>query len=105
MSTTKSAAGSPDAWLSCWTTACEIAWTAPLVVGNRVVRMMWGGWPPSARQQREVRRMGEEKAAAFWEASLAAGRAWPMMTAATVDAALRPVHRRVVANNRRLNRR
>jgi hypothetical protein len=92
-------------WLACWIKACEIAWTAPLVIGNRTLRMMAGGWPPNAREQRELRRMTEEKAAAFWEASLAAAKVWPAITASGVEATLAPVHRRVVANNRRLGKR
>jgi hypothetical protein len=106
MSTTTSAASKPaGAWLACSMTAWEIAWTAPLVVGNRMIRLMLGGWPPDARGQREVRRMGEEKAAAVWEAALAGARLWPAMSATAIEAALRPFHRRVVANNRRLTRR
>jgi hypothetical protein len=49
--------------------------------------------------------MTEEKAAAFWEASLAAAKVWPAITASGVEATLAPVHRRVVANNRRLGKR
>jgi hypothetical protein len=105
MSTTRAPASDVvGAWLACWVTAAEIAWTAPLVVANRMVRVMGGGWPPGPREQRELRRMGEEKAAAFWEASLAGARLWPAVTAATVEATLRPVHRRVAANRRRLTR-
>lgn len=67
--------------------------------------MVWGGWPPTARDRREYTRMGREKAEAAAEALTAAALAWPAAGATVLGAALAPVHRRVVANGRRLSRR
>ena len=44
---------------------CEIAGTAPLVIGYRTARMLTGGWPPSARDRQEYTRMWQEKVEAF----------------------------------------
>ena len=92
-------------WLSPWIQVCEISWTAPQVIAHRTYRMMWGGWPPSARDRREYKRMGQEKTEAFAQAMAAAVMAWPTAGAAVLERTLAPVHRRVLANNRRLSRR
>lgn len=83
----------------------EIAWAAPQVMAFRMTRMMTGGWPPNARDRREYTRMGQEKGEAFFQAWMAAAFSWPTMSAAAVEHTLAPVHRKVVANNRRLARR
>lgn len=101
--TAKRAASGGD-WMSLWVKSWEVAWAAPMVVGYRLSRMAWGGWPPSGRDRREYRRMGQEKADAAVEMWTALALAWPATAAATMQRALVPVHRRVVANNRRLSR-
>lgn len=63
-----------------------------------------GGWPPSARDRREYTRMVQEKAEAFGQTAVAAMTTPPKDTAKAVGSALAPVHRRVVANRRRLSR-
>lgn len=78
--------------------AGEIAWYAPQVIAKRTVRLVRGGWPPTARNRREMRRMVGEKVVGFTESALAV----PAATAALATAALKPVHRRVRANHRRL---
>lgn len=110
--------------------AAELAWAVPQVVAHRVARMALAGPQPSARDQREFHRMGAEKLAAFqqsWlamftQAALAQQRmAMGLMTAwmrpwglpqpswmqagqAVLQAGLAPVHRRAVANTKRLGR-
>jgi hypothetical protein len=106
---TKSATPFPTAmgldWVPAWIKAWEIAWAAPQVVTYRMMRMMWGGWPPSARDRREYSRMGQEKADAMTQSLMAGAMAWPMAGAAVFEKMLAPVHTRVTANNRRLSRR
>ena len=107
MTTKKRAAGGslPGAgWVRPWMQLVEIAWSAPMVIGYRTVRMAAGGWPPSARDRREYTRMVQEKAEAFGQAATAAVTTPPKDTAKAVGNALAPVHRRVVANRRRLSR-
>lgn len=87
-----------------WVQVVEIAWSAPLVIGYRTARMVTGGWPPSARDRREYARMVQEKAAALGQAAVAAVTTPPKDTARVVGNVLAPVHRRVVANRRRLSR-
>lgn len=123
------------------TQAAQMLHAAPQVVAHRLQRMALSGPRPSERDQREFRRMGAEKVAAFGEAwqamawqvlksnqqlALSMMRAWwPLLDprvvskaaaldqaaqawqAATLDVlgqGLRPVHRRAVANARRLGR-
>ena len=109
--------------------AAQTFTAAPQVVAQRLQRLALAGPRPSARDQREFQRMGAEKLAAFGEAwqamawqmlksnqALAASMlrgGWPMQAAQAWQAAaldilgqgLRPVHRRAVANARRLARR
>jgi hypothetical protein len=103
---TRAAGGSlPDAgWFRPWVQLVEIAWSAPLVIGYRTVRLATGGWPPSARDRREYTRMVQEKAEAFGQVAVAAARTGPTYSARAVSSVLSPVHRRVVANRRRLSR-
>ncbi len=83
------------AWLRPWLQLVEISWSAPVVIGYRTARMLTGGWPPSARDRREYSRMVQEKVDAFGQAAVAA--------MSSPAGALTPVHRRVVANRRRLS--
>jgi hypothetical protein len=87
-----------------WAQLVEISWSAPMVIGFRTVRMLSGGWPPSARDRREYARMWQEKVETFGRAYLAAVTAPPTDAARVLGKAVRPVHRRVVANRRRLSR-
>ena len=89
-------------WIAPWMQMCEIAGTAPLVIGYRTARTVTGGWPPSARDRREYTRMWQEKTEAFTQAAMAAATAAPGPVAA--GRALAPVRRRVRANARRLSR-
>ena len=90
-------------WIAPWMQICEIAGTAPLVIGHRTARMLTGGWPPSARDRREYTRMWQEKVEAFTQAAMAAATAPPGPVAA--GRALNPVRRKVRGNARRLSRR
>lgn len=91
-------------WIPYWTKVAEIAWAAPQVIAYRMFRLMSGGWPPDARDRREYRRMGQEKAEAFSQAWMAAAMAWPLTGVAVLEKSLAPVHRTVTANRRRLSR-
>jgi len=100
--------------------ASEIATTAPWVIALRMTRMMTAGLRPDAQQQADNLRMVSEKVEAFAEAWWAIGwatyvHALGVMGATTTGRppaafpyvmghALRPVHRRVRANLRRLTR-
>ena len=89
-------------WIAPWMQMCEIAATAPLVIGYRTTRMLTGGWPPSARDRREYTRMWQEKVEAFTQAAMAVATTPPGPVA--VGRALTPVRRRVRSNARRLSR-
>ena len=89
-------------WIDPWVQICEIACTAPLVIGYRTARMLTGGWPPSARDRREYTRMWQEKIEAFTQAATAIATAPPGPVAA--GRALAPVRRRVRSNAQRLSR-
>ena len=88
-------------WIAPWMQMCEIACTAPLVIGYRTARTLTGGWPPSARDRREYTRMWQEKVEAFTQAMAAATAAPGPVSAGR---ALAPVRRRVRGNARRLSR-
>jgi hypothetical protein len=92
-------------WVKPWLQVTEIAWSAPMVIAYRTARMVSGGWPPSSRDRREYIRMVQEKVEAFSQAATAAVTTPPKDTAKAVGSVLGPVHRRVVANRRRLSRR
>ena len=49
----------------------ELSWAAPQVVAQRVSRMLAAGPNPSARDQQEFMRMGNEKVVAFYESWMA----------------------------------
>jgi hypothetical protein len=115
--------------------ATELAWAAPQVMAHRLLRMATAGPQPSARDQREFARMGAEKMAAFYESwtamafeALRQQQAWwlsawrmsawpwswpPIGSARKRHHALQriaahglaPVHRRTLANAKRLGRR
>jgi hypothetical protein len=91
-------------WVRPWLQLVEIGWSAPVVIGYRTARMVAGGWPPSARDRREYARMAQEKIEAFGQAATAAVTTPPRDVAALLGNVLTPVHRRVVANRRRLTR-
>ena len=111
--------------------AIELALAVPVVVSHRMSRLAASAPTPSARDRREFERMSAEKVAAFYEswnamwmaASSAYLRAWfsctpwtPFTSSASnrsrqrnaalgvLTAGLAPVHRRAVANARRLGR-
>jgi hypothetical protein len=112
--------------------AAELAFATPQVVAHRVTRMAMAGTSPSPRDSEEFHRMGQEKAEAFsesWNAmakqAMVANQAltvswlhsmWSPPTASAVAVQLHnaalgvigkgmdPVHRRAVANAKRLSR-
>jgi hypothetical protein len=115
-------------------TMSELALAAPQVVAHRLTRMALAGAQPSARDKREFALMSKEKQAAFQESWTAMGlQAWrvqqqmalSLWQAAWLPGAkarapsasqwqsallgvlgqgLKPVHRRAVANAKRLGR-
>jgi hypothetical protein len=112
--------------------AAELAFAVPQVVAHRVTRMALAGTSPTARDQREFRQMGTEKMAAFAESwnlmatqafranyvlATSFWRSWltgkpsqisesQMRNAAlgVLRKGIGPVHRRAVANAKRLAR-
>jgi hypothetical protein len=90
-------------WVKPWLQLTEIAVSVPVVVGYRTARMLAGGWPPPARERRELVRMVREKAEVFGQAAVAAVTTPPKDAAAAVGGVVGPVHRRVVGNRRRLS--
>jgi hypothetical protein len=91
-------------WTRAWTQLAEIAWSAPVVIGYRTATLLAGGWPPSAKDRREYTRMWQEKAEAFGRAYFAALTTPPQDAARLSARVVSPVHRKVVANRRRLSR-
>lgn len=91
-------------WVRPWVQLVEIAWSAPVVIAYRTVGMVTGGWPPSPQARREYTRMVQEKVEGFTQAAVVAVTTPPKDTARVVGDVLAPVHRRVVANRRRLSR-
>src|SRR5262245_57800598 len=110
--------------------AAELSLAVPQVVALRTARMLAAGANPSARDRRELERMGTEKMLAFWESMNAMGlemakaqqqfalsamlqwwSAWVRQLSAeasavkVLDKGLAPVHKRVLANARRLRKR
>jgi hypothetical protein len=107
MTTTKRSIGAsiPGAgWVRPWMQLVELSWSVPVVIGYRTARIVAGGWPPSARDRRELTRMVQEKAQAFGQVAVAAVTTPPKDTARAVGAVITPVHRTVVSNRRRLMR-
>jgi hypothetical protein len=118
-----------ESWMKMW----QLATVAPMVIGYRLTGLALAGAKPTARNRREVTRMGQEKVDAWHEAVQATGarlmeanlamgtlllrQAWGAVPAPAAFAdsinrlssdlladTLAPYHRRVVANNRRLSR-
>lgn len=116
-----------------WMKVGEVAATAPMVIGLRLLGMAQASTPPSARDRREFTRMGQEKLDAWQEAMVATnqrllaanlavtGVVWRQLWSGALSpaaltaplvgvgpqllaAGVTPVHRRVKANNRRLSR-
>jgi hypothetical protein len=107
-----------DAFLRNALTLWEIAFATPQVMGHRIQRMILAGPRPGARDRREFTRMGQEKLEAFGESWIAMGlRVWQANAAmgasvfqqglrpwlSTMAAGMKPVHRRVTSNARRLS--
>ena len=116
-------------WMKMW----QLATVAPMVIGYRLTGMALAGAKPTARDRREVARMGQEKVDAWYEAVQATGvrlleanlalttlvlrQAWgaapapsgladsvTRLTSDLLADTLAPYHRRVLANGRRLSR-
>jgi hypothetical protein len=100
--------------------AFELSLAAPLVIAQRMSRMMAAGPALSARDRREFSLMGTEKVLAFQQAcaamwtqalfsQFALARSMPTMMSRealkVMSAGLAPVHRKAVANAKRLSRR
>jgi hypothetical protein len=114
--------------------ATELAWAAPQVITHRLLRMAAAGPNPSPRDRGEFARMGWEKVGAFYESwaamsfealrqqqawwlAVAGATAWPWLFSRPgpahsrralhriVGHGLAPVHRRAMANARRLGKR
>jgi hypothetical protein len=95
-------AASPASLWTSWLQAWEISVAAPQVAATRMARMATGGWPPSAADTREMTRMVQEKGETFAEAWTGAMFAWQRGAGAMLGQGLKPVHRTVTANRRRL---
>lgn len=104
MATRRHLARAPSAadWIAPWMQLCEIAVSAPLVIGYRTARILTGGFPPGARDRREYTRMVQEKVEAFSRAAVAVATTAPGPVA--LSRALTPVSRRVRSNATRLSR-
>lgn len=100
MTTTRMVPGA--GWVRPWVQLVEISVSAPIVIGYRTARLVLGGWPPDARERRELRRMVTEKAGAFGRAGYVAVARPPKDTARLVGDVLAPLHRTVTGNRRRL---
>jgi hypothetical protein len=114
--------------------AAELAWAAPQVMTHRLLRLATAGPNPSLRDRGEFARMGWEKVGAFYESwtamafetlrqqqawwlAMASATTWPWLFAHPgtahsrralhhiVGRGLAPVHRRALANARRLAKR
>lgn len=114
------------------TQAAELAFAVPQVITHRLTRMAFAGHTPNARDRREFHKMGAEKMEAFYESWMAMmGHAWqtqyslmlalcfPWLQSAGSPSAqsllsnftqgmmgkgMEPVHKRAVANAKRLAR-
>lgn len=95
---------SPRTWLSPWVQMCEMAVVAPQVVTYRTIRIVTGGWPPNRRDRLEYARMVTEKVNALGQVSTAVLKARPGTGVAAMSGAIEPLHRKVLANHRRLSR-
>ena len=91
-------------WMPVAQKMTEICFAAPGVALYRLADLC-NPWPPTARRRRERVRMVQEKAEAVAELAVVTATMWPRLLASAADQSLAPVHRRVVANHRRLYRR
>jgi hypothetical protein len=98
------ASASALGWLVPWVQVCEMAWVGPQVIAYRTVRLVSGGWPPTARAWLEYNRMVTEKVNAFGQVGRVVLTTSPGTGLAAVSAAIEPLHRVVLANRRRLSR-
>lgn len=105
MATRRTTPPRPGDLLAPWFQLAEVAWSAPLVIAHRLGRMATGGFPPNRRDSREYTRMVQEKSDALVESATALALAGPAAAASLLRASVTPVHRRVVANRKRLGRR
>lgn len=103
--TSKNSSGRPSGagWVRPWLELVEISVSAPVVISYRTVRLVAGGWPPDARERRELARMVREKAEALGRIAAAAITTPPKDTARLVSGVVAPVHRSVVSNRKRLS--
>jgi hypothetical protein len=102
--TPRRSAGLPGAgWVRPWFQLVEITVSAPIVITYRTGRLVAGGWPPDARERRELVRMVREKAEAFARIGVAAVTTPPKDAARTLGGVVGPVHRTVVGNRKRLS--
>lgn len=90
------------AWVRPWVQLVEITVSTPLVIAHRTARLVAGGWPPDARERRELTRMVGEKAQAFSRAAWAGVATPPKDTAQLVGNVLAPIRTTVVGNRRRM---
>jgi hypothetical protein len=88
-----------------------MAMAAPVVVAHRLTRMAWAGPSPAQRDRKEFARMGQEKVDASRESWLAAAAGWTALTRGLLaswlqilEMVMAPFHRRVVSNQRRLQK-
>ena len=88
MNTTSTRSGS--GWLRPWMQLVEITVSTPIVISYRTARLVLGGWPPNAKERRELQRMVTEKASAFGRAGYAAVVNPPRDTAQFVGKVLAP---------------
>ena len=76
---------------------------APQVVAYRTARILSGGWPPTARDRQEYTRMVTEKADALGQVATAmlalSTGAGPQAMTRTIES----MHRKMMANHRRLS--
>ena len=89
---------------STWLQICEIALVAPQVVAYRSARIVTGGWPPSARDRLEYKRMVTEKIKAMGQISAAVLSASTGGGVGALKAPIGPMHRKILANRRRPSR-
>jgi hypothetical protein len=90
-------------WVRPWFQLVEISVSAPIVITYRTGRLILGGWPPDARERRELVRMVGEKAESFAKIGVAAVTTPPKDAARAVGGVVGPVHRTVVGNRKRLS--
>ncbi len=81
--TSKSTVTPFDAWLPCWalaTTCAELALAATQTVSHRLNMLAGVGDKPTARERREIFRMGSEKMEATWDSTQAMWGSWNVLS-------------------------